>query len=128
MTHLRNRIRQASAILLLALFATAALAAPPVHFWNDPVAACDHDRTLDRTLRNLDRDDFELQSTEESPVMYLVPPTGDHVWGTVVFTLTRRAGDMSLETDYAVIRAEVSYYDDLGYKVSRITTEEFTVY
>lgn len=123
-----NYLRKASELVLLALFATAALAAPPVHFWSEPTAACDHDRTLDRTLRNLDRDDFELQSTEDSPLMYLVPPTGDHVWGTVVLTLTRSASELSLETDYAVVRAEVSYFDGLGYKVTRITTEEFTVY
>lgn len=124
MTHLRRL----SALVLFVLVATAAVAAPPVHFWNDAVSACEHDKTLDRTLRTLDRHGFELQSTEESPVMYLMAPTGDHVWGTVAYTLTRSAGGYSLETDYAVVRVEVSYFDGLGYKVSRITTEEFTVY
>lgn len=124
MTH----IRRATALALLILFATAAFAAPPVHFWNDPVAACDHNHTLDRTLRNLQHDGFDLQTTTPNALRYLVPPTGDYVWGTVTFTLTRSAGDLSLETDYAVVKAEVSYYEGLGYKVSRITTEEFTVY
>jgi hypothetical protein len=57
-----------------------------------------------------------------------VAPAGDHLWGKMTFTYTRKVSPMSLETDYAVVEAEVMYYDGLGYKVSTITTQEFTVY
>lgn len=35
---------------------------------------------------------------------------------------------MSLTTDYAVLTAEVTWHDGLGYKMSRLVTEEYTVY
>lgn len=125
---MNTTLRFATALFALLALAGTAVAAPPVQYWNDPVSACDHDRTLDRNLRSLQRAGFDLQNVEEQAIYYFVPPTGDFAWGTVTYTLTRGYGDMSLTTDYAVVTAEVTWYDGLGYKVSRISTEEYTVY
>ena len=122
-TTLRNSI----CLLLLAVFAGISIAAPPVQYWSDPAGACEHDRALKRNLRNLERDGFTLQSSDEQPIYYFVAPTGDHVWGHVTCTFTRRQGEMSLITDYVVLTVEVSYYDGLGYLASKVTSEEFTV-
>ena len=126
MTHIQ---RSLAAFLALALFATVAVAAPPVQYFTNAVDACEHDRSLDRVLRNLKKDGFSRVAVEEQPVYYFVAPTGDHVWGTVTYTNIRKVGgDYSLQTDYAKVMVEVSYYEGLGYKVSKITTEETTVY
>ena len=117
------------AFFVLVAFAGVALAAPPTHYFSNPTDACDQDRTLDRVLRNLKKDGFREINVEEQVIYYFVPPTGDHVWGTVTYTNIRNVGgDFSLQTDYAKVTAEITYFADLGYKVSKITTEETTVY
>ena len=121
--------RSLVALVALIAFSGAAFAAPPARYWNDPYAAADHDKTLQRTLNGYERDGFTLQSVDEQPIYYLVTPTGTHAWGSFRYTLTRKVGgDYSLETDYVVVTAEVTWYDGLGYKVSRISIEETTVY
>ena len=117
------------AFFALLAFAGVALAAPPVQYYSVAQDACDHDRNLDRVLRNLKKDGFDLMNTEEQVVYYFAPPTGDHVWGTVTYTHIRKVGgDYSLETDYATVRVEITWYEGMGYKVSKILTEETTVY
>ena len=125
MTHIR---RSLVAFFVLVAVASATMAAP-VLFYSSAVDACDQDRTVDRVLRNLKKDGFSLVSVDEQPVYYFVPPTGDFVWGTVTFTNIRKVGgDYSLQTDYAKVQAEVTYYEGRGYKVSKVFTEETTVY
>ena len=117
------------AFLMLVAFAGVALAAPPAHYFSNPVDACEHDRTLDRVLRDLKKDGFRQINVEEQVIYYFVEPTGDHVWGTITYTNIRNVGgDYSLQTDYAKVTAEVTYYEGLGYRISKITTEETTVY
>lgn len=126
---MNRSIRTLVALVALLTFTGVALAAPPVQYFSSAQGACEQDRTVDRVLRNLKKDGFDLVNVEEQVVYYFVQPTGDHVWGTVTYTNIRKVGgDYSLQTDYAMVEVEVSYYEGLGYKVSKVVTEETTVY
>ena len=116
----------ATVMMTLAL---AAVAAPPVKYWNTPMEAVDHDQQVQRKIRNYQNQGFVMLSVEENPYMYLIAPEGDYTWGTIVVKLRSQSSGMSLETTYVTITCYVAYVArEDAYMASGFDVLEETVY
>ena len=114
---------------MMITFALAAVAAPPVKYWNTPMDAVDHDKQVERKIRNYQNQGFIMLSVEENPYMYMVTPEGDYTWGTVQVKLRSQSTGMSLETTYVTITCYVEYVaSEDGYTTSGFDVIEETVY
>ena len=80
-------------------------------------------------VRDYLNDGFILVSVEENAYRYLVPPEGDHTWGTVTVTLRTQATGNSLQTTWATVTCYVEYvWAEDGYIASGFDVTEQTVY
>lgn len=123
-----TKIAAFAALLALAAAGTAFA----ITYYADSQEAAELDARAERTRTRYERDGYALQQVTFQQYYYFVQPQTPYVYGTYTYTYQRpcqlkKGQDMCLGNDYAEITVEVSY-DDPGYFVSRISTEEYTVY
>lgn len=126
---MKNKVTHLLMILCLVASVTAIYAANPHHTWDTPMIAAKHDKNVVKNLRKYLREGFELTDEYENAYRYLVPPTGDYLWGTCHFNLKREAGNFSLEVTYIRMTAYIDYLEESdGFKCSGFDLREETVY
>lgn len=120
MSHAKKAGLAFLALLLLANVAGAA----GLHFFADPIQACEKTPRVQAQLDRLEREGFVLRDEQVTPCYYFVEPEGDYYWGEMTWTLVKTYPD-SIRVDQCEVTAEVTA-GDKGYFVSKITIVEYS--
>ena len=127
---MRNFTKIAAIVALLAIAATGTAFA--LQYFADPYDAAEMDARAERTRARYEDDGYALQQVTHQQIHYFAQPSIPYLYGTWTYTYQRpcqlkKDQDLCLGNDYAEITVEVSVADQ-GYYVSKVTTEEYTVY
>jgi hypothetical protein len=116
---------------VFALFVSFAADAGKVKIYENTDLAIEQDRTVSRTLRAYNRDNWVEMSRELTTVNYFAAPTTDYKYGemTITMRLSDSCGDYCLTTYYDYVH--VVLYSDVetgGIFVNNIYVESQVVY
>lgn len=75
-------------------------------------------RTIQKSLAG---EGYSLQSVEEQPIYYIVPPTTPYVWGTLIYTYTRTSNG---QVDEAKLSLQVQTTADGSFAFPEIMLRE----
>ena len=127
---MRNFTKITAFVALLAIAATGTAFA--MQYFSDPYDAAEMDHRAERTRDRYETDGYALQQVTHQQIHYFAQPQTPYLYGTFKYTYQRpcqlkKGQDLCLGNDYAEITVDVSVADQ-GYFVSKVTTEEYTVY
>lgn len=126
---MKHTLNILTALLLVLASTTVILAAKPDKTWDTPMIAAKHDNNVVLNLRKYMKRGYVLTSEYENAYRYVVPPTGDFLWGACYFSLKLEASDYSLEVSYVYMTAYIDYIEVAdGYRCSGFDLTEETVY
>ena len=113
----------------LAILLTVSLSVLAGRVVSNPQVAAESYKPFQQAVAQLRAEGFSVTNVQENPVMYLMAPEGDHFWGNISYTLTRKVGENSLITEYVVLSVELDWIARKnGYKAVRLLDNRTTVY
>ena len=113
----------------IAILLTVCLSVLAGRVLSSPQAAAEAFQPFHQSSTKLRNDGYKMVSVQENPIMFIMAPEGDHLWGHITYTMTKKPFEGSLQTEIVTMTVTVNWKDRKGgYTGSSMTESHTTVY
>ena len=122
-------MKKAINLATIALLLTISLSVLAGRVMGNVQQAAESYQAFAQTSENLRNQGYTMVSVQESPIYYFIAPEGNYNWGNVIYTMTYKPFENSLQTEVVTLTVAVGYVANKdGFKGTGMTQSQTTVY